>query len=78
MPSEIIKLARKIAKRDKATFDSLIEFENLGRLNNKERMNFTIDKSLASRFKRICRNKGYSMSHQVEEAIRNIVVKEEK
>ncbi len=73
MPSELVKLAKKIAKRDKEFFDSLIEFETTKKLETKARLNFTIDKSIASRFRKYCRSKGYNMSAKLERAMEKII-----
>jgi len=73
MQSEIIKLAKKIAKRDAEFFNTLIEFEKTKKMQTKTRLNFTIDKSVASRFKKYCRSKGYNMSAKIEKAMEQIV-----
>jgi len=76
MPSnKFLKIAEKIAKRDKALFDTLIEFEKTKKIRTKTRLNFTIDKSIASQFKRFCREHGYNMSSKIEQAMRNIMIK---
>ena len=66
------KLAKKIAVRDKAIFDSLIEFENTGKIRTKTRMNFTIDKDIASKFKKYCKDKGINMSAKIEKLMDNL------
>lgn len=77
MPSEkFIDVAKRIARKDKAVFDTLIDFEKSGKIRTKERMNFTIDKATAARFKKFCREKGYNMSAKVENAIREMMDKE--
>ena len=53
-----------------------MEFEKTKKIRTKSRLNFTIDKSIASEFKKFCRNKGYNMSAKVEQAIKNIIKKE--
>ena len=75
---KFIEKAREIALRDKPLFDSLIEFEKTKRLRTKTRLNFTIDRSLASRFKKICDRKGYSMSAKIEKLMEKLVAEEEK
>jgi len=76
MPSnEFADVAKNVAKKDKALFDTLIEFEQTRKMRTKERLNFTIDKSLASQFKRFCRENGYNMSAKIEQAIREILKK---
>ena len=76
MPSnKFLKIARNIAERDKALFDTLTEFEKTKRIRTKTRLNFTIDKAIASRFKKFCRDKGFNMSAKIEQAIGNLVEK---
>lgn len=67
------KIAEKVAKRDKALFDSLIEFEKTGKVRTKTRLNFTIDNTVAERFKKYCRNNGYNMSAKIEQAMNKII-----
>jgi hypothetical protein len=69
------ELAKKISKRDKAVFDELIEYEKTGKIRSKERLTFTIDKSLASRFRNYCRENGYNMSSKIEKAIEEMMKK---
>jgi hypothetical protein len=66
------ELAAKIAKADKEMFDQLIEYEKSGKIRTKTRLNFTIDQSTATRFKKICREKGYNMSAKIEQAMDDI------
>ncbi|MBI4439535.1 hypothetical protein HY638_01025 [Candidatus Woesearchaeota archaeon] len=78
MPSnKFVKTAKRIAERDKALFDELLEFEKTKKIRTKTRLNFTIDKGVASRFKRLCREKGYNMSARVEQAINKMIKKGE-
>lgn len=65
--SKFIKKAKEIAKRDKPFFDSLIEFEKTKKMKTKTRLNFTIDKTVAEKFKKYCRTKGYNMSAKIEQ-----------
>jgi hypothetical protein len=74
--NKFLKIAGKVAKEDKAVFDTLIEFEKTKKIQTKTRLNFTIDKSIASRFKKFCREKGYNMSAKVEQAMNNIIEQE--
>lgn len=77
MPSsKFLKLAEKIARRDRKVFDALMEFEKTGKIRTKARLNFTIDKSIASQFKKFCREKGYNMSAKVEQAMGKMVQEE--
>ena len=74
MPSDkFLKIAKNVATKDKALFDTLIEFEKTKKIRTKTRLNFTIDKSLAARFKNFCKAKGYNMSAKIEQAMRKIL-----
>jgi hypothetical protein len=73
--NEFTEVAKNVAKKDKALFDALIEFEQTRKMRTKERLNFTIDKSLASQFKRFCRENGYNMSAKIEQAMRDMLKK---
>lgn len=70
---DFLQTAKKLVIRDKAVFDTLLEFEKTKKIKTKERLNFTIDKSIASRFKKFCREKGYNMSAKIEQAMREII-----
>lgn len=74
--NKFLKIAKDIAGKDKALFDTLIEFEKTKKIRTKTRLNFTIDKSIASRFKKFCRDKGFNMSAKIEQAIREMIKKE--
>ncbi len=71
--SKIQKIARKIVKRDHELFDTLLEFEKTKKIRTKTRLNFTIDKSVASKFKKFCRDKGYNMSAKIEQMMKNLM-----
>ena len=66
-------IAKNIVKKDKEGFDTLMEFEDTKRIRSKTRLNFTIDKNIASKFKKYCREKGYNMSARVEMMIRDFI-----
>ena len=74
--NKFLKIAKEVAEKDKVLFDTLIEFEKTKKIRTKSRLNFTIDKSIASRFKKFCRDKGYNMSAKVEKAMKDIIDKE--
>ena len=74
--NKFIKTAKKIAEKDKATFDSLIEFENTKKIRTKIRLNFTIDNAIASRFKKYCRENGFNMSRKVEHMMKALIEKQ--
>lgn len=74
MPSnKLAQIAKEIAKKDRAFFDSLLEFERTKRVRTKARVTYTIDKALAARFKRFCREHGYNMSAKIEGAMQAIM-----
>ncbi len=73
--NKFLGIAKEIAKKDKAMFDTLIEFEKTKKIRTKTRLNFTIDKSIASQFKKLCRDKGYNMSAKIEQAMKDIIAK---
>ena len=70
--NKFLEIAKKIARKDKALFDTLVEFEKTKKIRTKTRLNFTIDKSIASRFKKFCRDKGYNMSAKIEQAMEEL------
>ena len=61
------KIAKRIVKEDKAIFDALLEFEQTKKIRTKTRLNFTIDKALATKFRKFCRERGYNMSAKIEQ-----------
>lgn len=69
---KIQKIVERIIKEDKAIFDSLLEFEQTKKIRSKTRLNFTIDKSIADKFRKYCRNNGYNMSAKIEMAMKKI------
>ncbi|MFH0869607.1 MAG: hypothetical protein V1866_00955 [archaeon] len=68
--SKFIRIAKDIAKNDKTMFETLMEFEKTKKIRTKTRMNFTVDKAVASRFQKLCREKGYNMSARIEQSMR--------
>ena len=71
--TKFIDLAKEISRRDRALFDSLLKFEETKKIRTKERLNFTIDKTISSEFKKYCRDKGYNMSAKIEQAMKGII-----
>lgn len=71
--NKFLKIADDIIKKDRAMFDTLLEFEKTKKIRTKTRLNFTIDKSIALRFKRFCMEKGYNMSAKIERAIEKLL-----
>ncbi|MBS3152242.1 hypothetical protein J4230_02420 [Candidatus Woesearchaeota archaeon] len=68
--NKLIKIAKKVKMKNKELFDTLIEFEKTKKIRNKTRLNFTIDRTVASKFKKFCREKGYNMSAIIEKAMK--------
>lgn len=66
---KFLKKAKEIKNRDKEFFDSLMEFEKTGKISTKTRLNFTIDKDVALRFRKYCANNGYNMSSKLEKSM---------
>lgn len=70
MESSIVKLAQQISRRDKETFDSLIDFEKTKRLHSKTRLNFTVDRAIAQRFRKHCKENSINMSAKIEQMMK--------
>lgn len=68
-----IEIAKKVIKENPELFNTLMEFEKKKKIATKTRLNFTIDKSIASNFKKFCREHGYNMSAKVEQAMKQAV-----
>lgn len=62
---------KKIIKENSAVFKALEDFEKIGRVITKTRMNFTIDRELAKKFRKYCKENGGNMSKQIEGYIKN-------
>ena len=73
--SKLLKIAKKTVKNNPELFDNLMEFEKTKKIRTKAKLNFTIDKSIASKFKKFCREKGYNMSAKIEKAMEEIINK---
>lgn len=78
MPSnkKFLKLAHRIAVRDRPSFDELLEYEKKKRIRTKEKVNFTVDKSVAQSFRRHCSRHGYNMSAKIEKAMEKMLEEE--
>jgi hypothetical protein len=63
----------EIARKHSTALKALEEFEKTGRIVLKTRMNFTIDREIAKKFKEACRKHRYNMSQKVQEAMEQIV-----
>jgi len=73
--NKFLKKAREIKERDKEFFDSLMDFEKTGKMSTKTRLNFTIDKVTAEKFRKYCKNNGFNMSAKLEQSMVNIMKK---
>ena len=73
--SKFVQKARKIAEKSPEVFNTLMEFEKTKKIKTKTRLNFTIDKEVAMKFKKNAREKGYNMSAKIEQAMKDIIEK---
>jgi len=73
--NKFLRKAKEIKNRDKEFFDSLMEFEKTGKMSTKTRLNFTIDKVTAEKFRKYCKNNGYNMSAKLEQSMINMMKK---
>ena len=67
------RIAREYIRKNKALFDTLMEFEKTKKIRTKTRLNFTIDKSTATRFRKYCHSYGYNMSAKIEKAMEEMI-----
>jgi len=63
----------KIVNKHSSVFKALEEFEKTGKTIVKTRMNFTIDREIAKKFRDYCRKKNYNMSLKIEEFMKKII-----
>jgi len=63
----------KIVNKHSSVFKALEEFERTGKTIVKTRMNFTIDRELAKKFREYCRKNRYNMSSKIEDYIRKVI-----
>ena len=73
--SKFLKNALRIIKEKPAGFIALEEFEKTGRTITKRRLNFTIDREIAKRFRDHCKKNRLNMSEEVENTIRSMLKK---
>lgn len=71
--NRFLKIAKETVKKDKAIFDTLLEFEKTKKIRTKNKLTFTIDKSVASQFRKFCREHGYNMSAKIEQAMQEMM-----
>lgn len=67
------KTINRIITENLSSFRTLEEFEKTGKVITKKRMNFTIDRELAKRFRDYCKDKGENMSSKIEECIKKMI-----
>jgi len=60
----------RIIEENSGVFKALLDFETTGRVIAKTRMNFTIDREVAKKFKEKCRKNRENMSHKIEECMK--------
>lgn len=65
----------EIVKKHASVFKALEEFEKSGRAIIKTRMNFTIDREIARKFRGYCKKNRYNMSLKIEESMRRMLFK---
>ena len=65
----------KIIEEHQSAFKALEEFEKTGRLITKTRLNFTIDRETAKKFRDYCKKQRLNMSEIIEKLIKTKVLK---
>lgn len=68
--SKIAKIAQEIINENPGIFKALEEFEKTGKLIAKKRMNFTVDREIARKFREHCKKNKSNMSELVENMMR--------
>lgn len=71
--NKFLKIAKRIAKEDKEIFDTLLEFEKTQKIRNKTRLNFTIDKGIATKFRKHCLKNHINMSTKIQEYMEKLI-----
>jgi len=61
------KEIKKIIEEKASVFKALEEFEKTGSTKTKTRMNFTVDRELAKKFREYCKKHSHNMSSKVEQ-----------
>ena len=77
--SKLVERARRIVRENPEMFSALEEYDRtrrLPKLSYKTRANFTIDADLFRKFRRRCREKGWTMSKVVEKKMREELKKD--
>ncbi len=77
MPSnqgnKFLETADRILREKPEMFEALMEYERTKRIRTKERVNFTIDRTVSSNFRKFCREHGYNMSAKIEQTMREML-----
>lgn len=68
--SKFLKKAMKIIDNNPSVFKALEEFEKTGKLITKKRLNFTIDREIAKKFRDYCKKNNINMSEIIEDFIK--------
>ncbi len=69
---EFVKLAKEAIREHPEAFEAMLEFERtkkLPRLQYKERVNFTLDRSLIKKLREYAKEKNQKMSNIIEELL---------
>jgi len=67
------KKIKEIIEKHAGTFKALEEYDKTGKMVSKTRMNFTLDREHAKKFRDYCKKKGYNMSNKIEEFMEGVV-----
>ncbi|MFH1682462.1 MAG: hypothetical protein ABIA37_01575 [Candidatus Woesearchaeota archaeon] len=70
---KFLKIVDKLAVENKEVYDTLLEFEKTGKIRTKEKLTFTISKTVATHFRKFCLDHGYNMSAKIEQAMKRII-----
>jgi len=68
------KKIKRIIRENEVVFKTLEDFEKTGKVITKTRMNFTLDKEIAKKFREYCKKKGKNMSQEIENFIKEKVM----
>lgn len=68
--SKFLQNALRIIEEKPSGFKALEEFEKTGKTITKTRLNFTIDREIAKKFREYCRKNHLNMSKEVENLIK--------
>lgn len=73
--SRFLKKAMKIIDENPSIFKALEEFEKTGKIITKKRLNFTIDRETANKFRDYCKKNKLNMSKIIEDLIKTKFLK---